>query len=117
MLAKVSEHFFDVFAMICGIVRINEDVVKIDDDRNINHVWKDIIHEPLERGGSIDQPFQDNQPFEQAIVCAECCFLFIPIGYPDQMVPMSKINLCINASPAGSIKEIRDKWKGVAVFL
>ncbi len=27
MLAKVSEHFFDVFAMICRIVGINEDVV------------------------------------------------------------------------------------------
>ncbi len=27
VLAKASEHFFDVFAMICGIVRINEDVV------------------------------------------------------------------------------------------
>ncbi len=38
MLAKVSEHFFDMFAMIRGIVRINEDVVKIDDDGNINHV-------------------------------------------------------------------------------
>src|SRR6266545_1299157 len=70
-----------------------------------------------EKSIGIGQPFWDNQPFEQAVACAECCFLFIPIGYPDQMVHMSKINLHINASPARSVKEIRDKRKRVAVFL
>ena len=58
-----------------------------------------------------------SQPFERAVVHVECCFLFISISYSEEVVSMSKINLRINASPAGSIKEIRDERKWVVVFL
>ena len=74
----------------------------------MNH-WKEV--------GVLVSPSGINQPFERAVVHAECCFFFIPIGYPDQVVSMSKINLHINVSPARSIKEIRDEQKWVAVFL
>src|SRR5882672_1844908 len=46
--AESAKYFSDVSLVFCNVVRVDEDVVQIDDDNDINHVREDVIHKPLE---------------------------------------------------------------------
>ena len=46
-----------VITMLREVVRVDQDVVQIHDYRDINHIGEDIIHEPLESGQGIHEPF------------------------------------------------------------
>src|SRR5467141_4468358 len=46
--AESSKYFSDVSLVFGNVVRINEDVVQIDDDNDINHFCEDVVHKPLE---------------------------------------------------------------------
>ena len=35
MFAEVSKHLTDMLFVLCGVIGVNEDVVKVDDDMNI----------------------------------------------------------------------------------
>ena len=50
-----AEDFFDVFLMGRLIGRINEDVVKVHDNTNIDHVREHVVHKPLENGRSVGE--------------------------------------------------------------
>ena len=47
MLSEMSEYFADMFTMIFGIVRKDQNIIGIDDDGNIEKVFEDVIHEML----------------------------------------------------------------------
>ncbi len=102
------------FSVLCRVVRVDEDVVKVYDYRNVKHVSENIVHKVLECPGSIGESKRHDMPFKEAISGLEGCFPFIIFGYVYKMISMLKIKFGIDAS---RIEEVRNEWKGVMVFL
>ncbi len=103
--------------MLHRVVGINEDVDKVYDYRNVKHVSEDIIHEVLECCGSIDESKRHDTPFKGAVTGPEGCFPFVTFGYAYKMISMLKIKLGINVGRVCGVKEVRNEWKRVTVFL
>src|SRR5882672_1190309 len=45
---EFAKYFSDMSLVFGNVVRVDEDVVQIDDDNDINHVREDVVHKPLE---------------------------------------------------------------------
>src|SRR5882724_8022411 len=43
-----AKYFSDMSLVFGNVVRVDEDVIQIDDDNDVNHVHKNIVHKPLE---------------------------------------------------------------------
>ncbi len=97
-----------------GIVGIDEDVVKVYNYGNIKHVSKNVVHEILKCHESIGESKRHDTPFKGAIVDLEGCFPFITFSYTYEIISMSKIKFGVDA---GRVEEVRNEWKGVAIFL
>src|SRR5467141_3001883 len=67
-----AKYFSDMSLVFGNVVRIDEDVIQIDDDNDINHVREDVVHKPLESRWSISKPFRHYQPLERSIASSEC---------------------------------------------
>ena len=57
---EVSENLTDMFLVLGGVVGIDENVVKVDDDGNVNHIGKDVIHKTLESSRSVSKTKRHN---------------------------------------------------------
>jgi len=53
-----SEYFLNMGLVLGYIVRVDEDVIQIDDDCDINHVSEDVVHKLLKGCGCIGKPFR-----------------------------------------------------------
>src|SRR5882724_3636762 len=51
--AESAKYFSDVSLMFSNVVRVDEDVVQIDDDNDVNHIHENVVHKPLESHWSI----------------------------------------------------------------
>ena len=58
-------------------VKIDEDVVQVNDDCNIDHVCKDVVHKSLESHRCVGKPFRHYWPLKGAISGSECGFPLI----------------------------------------
>src|SRR5882724_4885157 len=56
------EYFPNMEFVLRNIVRIDEDVIKIYDDHDINHICKDVIHQSLKSSRCISKHFRHYQP-------------------------------------------------------
>src|SRR5882762_10786084 len=54
--------------MLLNRIRKNKNIIKINDDANVSHTRKDIIHKMLECGRSISQTKGHNQVFKCTVV-------------------------------------------------
>src|SRR5882672_1635292 len=72
-----AKYFSDMSLVFGNVVRVDEDVVQIDDDNDINHVREDVVHKPLESCWSISKPFRNYQPLEGSIASLECSLPFV----------------------------------------
>jgi len=97
--SESSEYFLNMGLVLGHIVRVDEDVIQIDDDCDINHVCENVIHKSLKGCGCIGEPFRHYQPLKRAISGSECSFPFISYCNSDQMVCMSEVDLGVNSCP------------------
>ena len=75
--AESAKYFSDVSLVFGNVVRVDEDVVQIDNDNDVNHVCEDVVHKPLESRWRISKPFRHYQPLERSIASSECSLPFI----------------------------------------
>ena len=107
----------DVFLMGLEVLGVYQDVIQIDDNRDIEEVHKDTINKSLESHGSICQAKGHDIPLEGTISRVEHSFPFITFSNVDQVVCVAEINLRVDLGLARGIEEIGDKGKWIAVFL
>ena len=81
--------------MLRHIVGVNEDIIKVNDNTDIEHICEDFIHITLESSRHVGKSEGHHKPFKRAVVSAECSFPFITVCDADKVVGMSKIDLCI----------------------
>jgi len=51
--AESAEYFFDVFFVGSQVRGVNEDVVEVDDNTDVHHIGKCVVHESLEGCGGV----------------------------------------------------------------
>ena len=95
----------------------HEDIVEVNDDRDVEEVLEDVIHKTLESGGSIRKSEGHYEPFEGSVFRPEGSFPFVAFRDADQMVRMTEIYLRIDPGLSGSVQEIGDERKRVVVLL
>jgi len=103
VLVEAVEDFLDVCQMLFWVVGVDEDVIQVDNYRDINHIGEDVIHEPLESSWGIGEPFGHDQPLEGSVVGLECHFPLVPGCDAHQVVRMPEVNLCIDSCLAWGI--------------
>ncbi len=106
-----------MFPVLCGIVGVDEDVIKVYNYGNIKHVSEYVVHEALEHCRSIGESKRHDTPFKGAIAGPEGCFPFITFSYMYEMISMSKIKFGVDAGGACRVEEVRNEWEGVTIFL
>ena len=117
MFLEPSEDFAYVFLVFAHIVRVDQDVVKIDGHANVEKISKDVVHESLESGGCIGETKWHDKPFEGSVSGPKGCLPFITGCDTNEVVCMSEVYLGIDTSFTRSVKEVGDKGKGISVFL
>ena len=83
--------------MLFGAVGIHQESIQVDDYRDVNHVGKDIIHEPLETSWGVGEPLGHHQPLKGPISGPESGFSFVTIGDTDEMVGMSQVDFGVDS--------------------
>ena len=83
MFPETTEDLVDMLLVFRRVVRVDEDVVKVDGNINVEEVAEDVIHESLESGWSIGQSERHNKPFEGSIASLECRLPFITFRNAD----------------------------------
>ena len=71
------------------VIRVYEDIVKVYNYTNIQHIAEDVIHKSLKGGRSIGKSERNYQPVKRAVASAKGGFPFVAIRYANQMVGMA----------------------------
>ena len=50
---KASEDLMDMFAVLFHVVRVDEDIIQVDEDTYIEHVGEDVVHEVLKAASAL----------------------------------------------------------------
>ena len=89
--------------MLLQIVRVYQDVVQVYDYGDVNHIGKDVDHEPLETRRGVGEPLRHHKPLKRPISGPEGGFPFVAIGNVDEVVGLSQVDLGIDLCLAQSI--------------
>src|SRR5882672_2983987 len=116
MFAESAENFVDMLAVFRGIVRVDQNVVKIDRNADIKQVVEDIVHEALKSRGSISETKGHDHPFKQTIAGLECGLPLVTGGDADKMVRVAEVNLSVQTGFAWRIEEVEDERKWIVVL-
>ena len=98
-----GKDFPDVGQVLPRTVRVDQDIIQVYYYGDVNHVGKDVVHEPLETHQGIGEPLGHHQPLERPVPGLEGGLRFITIGDVDEVVGMSQVNLGIDPGLAWSI--------------
>src|SRR5882762_4667174 len=79
--------------MLLNRIRKNKNIIKINDDANVSHIRKNIIHKMLEGRRSISQTKWHNQVFECTTAGLKSGKPFMTFGDADVVVAHVEINL------------------------
>ena len=93
----------DVGRVLLRIIRVYQDIIQVYDYRDVNHIGKDVIHEPLETRRGVGEPLGHHKPLERPISSPEGGFPFVTIGNADKVVGMSQVDLGVDPGLVWSI--------------
>ena len=91
MLSELSEYFTDMFIMLLGVIREDQNVIEINNNSNVKKILEDVIHETLGSGRCISQTKGHDMPFKRAIASTESGLPFVTFSYVDQVISMSEV--------------------------
>ena len=117
MFPELVEDFFDVLFVLGHVVRVDEDVIEVDNDTDIEKVAEDVVHETLEGCGGIGKSEGHHQPFKQAIANVEGSLPFFTFCDANKVVSVMKVDFGVGAGFPWGVEEVRDEGKGISVFL
>ena len=107
----------DMLMVLFHVVRVDEDIIQIDEDAYIEHVGEDVIHEVLKSCQCISQTEEHNTPFKGAVAGVEGGFPFVTFTDSNKVVGMLQVNFGIHRGLSQAVEEVGDMWKWILVFL
>ena len=95
--AESAEYFPDMLFVLGEVVRIDQYVIQIDNDVNVHHIGKDVIHEPLKSCGSVSKAFWHYQPLKGSVSSLEGSLPFVSCCNADQMVRVPEVDFSVDS--------------------
>ena len=84
--------------MLHKVVGIDQDVVQIDNDIDVYHICKNVVHASLESCGSVSKALWHYQPLERSISSPESCFPFVSFSEAYKVIRGPEINFGVDLS-------------------
>ncbi|EJF57828.1 hypothetical protein DICSQDRAFT_68362 [Dichomitus squalens LYAD-421 SS1] len=106
MLPETSEHFPDMFSVVCRIVGVDEDV----------QVYEDLVDKALKRCRGVGKSEGHYEPFKGSVAGPEGGLPLISGCNLDQVVSVPEIDLHIDPSLPGRVQEVGDQRERVTVL-
>ena len=103
VLTESGKDFPDMGQVLLHIVRVYQDIIQVYNYGDVNHIGKDVIHEPLETCQGVGEPLGHHQPLERPVPGLEGGFPFVPIGDVDEVVGVSQVNFGVDPGLVQSI--------------
>ena len=111
-----AEYFPDMSFVLGKVIGIDQYVVQIDNDVNVHHICKDVVHEPLKGCGSISKTFRHYQPLKRSVTSPEGSLPFISCYNADQMVCVLEVDFSVDSCFSWCVKQIGNEQKQVAIL-
>jgi hypothetical protein len=115
--AQVLEDMTNVVAMLLGGVREDEDIIKIHNDEEVDHVLEKVVHEVLELCGGIGCTHGHDKPLIGAVLCVERCKPLMTFNNSDIVIAIMKVDFGINCGVTKVVEELIDEGERVAALL
>jgi hypothetical protein len=85
-------------------VKVNQDVIIVDDEKAIDHILENLVHKGLADGGGVSKAVGH----DQGLVVPSCGdkghLPFIPFAYTDKVICTSLVEFCIDVGAAHFFK-------------
>ena len=75
-----------MFLMLRGVIGIDQDIIKVDDNIDVEQVGEDVLHEPLEGCRGIAESKGHDQHLEESEASPEGRLPFVALGNVYQVV-------------------------------
>ena len=111
------EYFPDVSFVLGKVIGIDQYVVQIDNDINVYHFGKDVVHEPLKRCGSVSKAFQHYQPLKRSVTSPEGGLPFVSCCNANQMVCVPEVDFSVDSCFSWGVKQIGNEEKQITILL
>ena len=116
VFTESSEDFAHMGLVLFRVVRINENVIKVNGDINVEKVAKNVIHKSLKGSGSISKSERHNKPFKGPVTGTERSLPFIAFSDMDKTISVPEVKCRVNMGLASSSKEIGNKRKRITIL-
>ena len=117
ILLESLEHLSDMILVVTKIIRVDQDVVQINENTYVEEIGEDVIHKTLKSGGGVGKSERHNTPLKRTIASAEHGFPLVTFMDPDKMIGMPEVDFGEVTSFLQTIQEIRDSGERILVFL
>src|SRR3984957_18118431 len=114
--AEALQYRPNVFLMFGWVVRIDEDIIQIDDDVNVGEVVEDVVHEVLKGGWSVGKPRGHHQIFEKAVAGVEGSFPLVAFSNADIIVTGAEVDFSKDFRSPKLVDHVTDQWNRIAIF-
>ena len=104
--AKSPQHFPDMAFMLCEVVRIDQDVIQIDNDIDVYHIRENVVHESSKSCRSVSKAFRHYQPLERSVSSPESCFPFVSFGNAYEMIRVPEIDFGVDSSFSWCVQQV-----------
>ena len=84
--------------MLCEVIQIDQDVIQLDYDIVVYHIFKNVVHESLKSCGSISKAFWHYQPLERSVTSLESSFPFVSFSNVYEMICVPEIDFGVDSS-------------------
>jgi hypothetical protein len=112
MLDEAFQYKANMVFMLSRILRINENIVKVENHEVVSDIGEDIIHEGLEGGGGVCKSKRNHVVLKGAKFAVEHCLPFISFLDTNQMVCVREVKASINVGLTETVKRLAMRGRG-----
>ncbi|KAG6868023.1 hypothetical protein C0993_008259 [Termitomyces sp. T159_Od127] len=97
-------------------VQVDQDVVRVHNDKDVVQVMEYVVHEVLEGGGGVGHTKGHHKVLKEAIVGAEGSFPFMPWGYTDIVIARAEVNFGVDFGAVEAVNKVTNEEKWILVL-
>jgi hypothetical protein len=106
----------NMVVMLLGGVGEDEDIIKIHDDEEVDHVLEQVVHEVLELHGGISRAHWHDKPLVGTVLHAKGCKPFVTLSDSNVVVAIMKVDFSVNCGMTKVIEELVDEGERIVAL-
>jgi hypothetical protein len=113
MLDEAFQYEANMVVVFGRVLRINENIVEVENHEVVSNIGEDVIHEGLKGGGCVGKFKRNHVVFKRTKFAAERCLPFIAFLDTNQMVHIGKVKASVNAGLTETVEKGSNEGKRV----